>query len=211
MCHYNGMIDSTGTRFDFTVAEGMPDRITLRFAKSQTGECVDLAGSTWQFRALSISTGAAVEGLAAEHGSDTGELVLLLPCLIAGAYSYELFASADAGDVSRVVYGVFTAVRSEHGAKLVQAAHRAVTRMLDVTVPAVYGAKLELRWVSSSVAEEAAARAQGAVGSAAGEADRAKDEADRAAGEAARTVLSVCAGLLCKPRALFGWAASLGS
>lgn len=180
------MFDFTGTRFDFTVAEGMPDRVTLRFSESRTAEMVNLTGSTWQFRAVNAGSAASVAGLSVEHGAGTGELVLLIPVLTAGEYRYELFATDAAGDVNRVLYGVFTAITSEHGAKLVKADYTAVSRTLDVVVPVVYGAKLELRWVSCSVAEAAAATAVGAIDAAQQEADRAKQEADRAAGEADR-------------------------
>lgn len=180
------MFDFTGTKFDFSVTEGLAERMVLRFGKSGTAEKLDLSGATWQFRARNAGSGDEVDGLSVEHGAETGELVLMIPGLTAGEYGYELFATDSTGGINRVCYGVFTAITSAHGSLMVQAARKESARTLDVFVPAVNGAKLELRWTSCSVAETAAAQAIGIVAGARDEADRAKLEADRAAREADR-------------------------
>ena len=179
------MFDNTGSRYHFSVAAGVADRVLLVFSVADSDDRVDLSDSTWQFR-LADASGSEVAGCSVEHGEAAGELVLMLPALGAGAYGYELFSTDAAGEMARVCYGTLTAMTSDFAQSLVQAAASQVTRVLNVIVPRVNAARLELRWRSCSAAEAAAAEAAAVVGNASAAADEARQEADRARTEADR-------------------------
>lgn len=152
------MFDSTGTRFDFSVCADIRDAAVLRFSQ-HTGDAIDINGMTFSFLATP-KNGVSSQSLPLEYGVSPGELLLTIPALTAGEYSYELFTTSDTGDTQRIIYGVLTAISSEHAASLTTAASDASLRTLVITVPNIQQSAFSLRWLASSVAQNAAAEAQ---------------------------------------------------
>jgi len=152
-----GMNDSTGTRFNFTVAAGLPELMELEFRLTGDGGLMDLSGATWE--AYYVLRGADGVGgrlsLSVEHGG-RGELVLHVPGLADGEYDYAVYATDDAGGVRCVLYGVLTAVGREFGVSVGALGER---RRLLVNVAAEEGVAAVLSWQGCSVAQLAAVRA----------------------------------------------------
>lgn len=150
------MFDSTGTRFDFTVTAGIEEVICI--AISQEVETLSVAGATWQARWTRADGTTGTIGC--QHGGDDNEVLLTVPAMDGGIYSWELMATDDNGEVMRVLYGSFTAVTSTAAEELVADAKSSTLRTVDVLVPAAVGAPMELRWRASSAAAAAAEAAQ---------------------------------------------------
>lgn len=172
------MFDATGVRFDFTVTEGIAEVISLCFRNAGDAGAVDLSGATFSAKGTSRASGESV-ALGVEHGVETGCLLLSVPALDAGAVDYEIFAVDDEGGAERVLWGGLTAVTSRHAEALVHDARKMPQRTLVLTAPRQVSSHWELRWAASSVAEQAAQRAEQAASELDGAMEEVRDAAQK--------------------------------
>ncbi len=150
------MFDFTGTRFDLSVPEGLPEIYELAFSL-ENGAAFDLSGVS--FKAVALCEGASTE-LTVEAGAQVGSLLLSIPALDAAIYEYELHSVSESLEVKRLIYGRITAISTLQADELMESLESSSLRTLAVQVPLAVGAPLQVMWRGSSVAGSYAKEAQ---------------------------------------------------
>ncbi len=174
---YNGgMFDFTGTRFDLSVPEGLPEIYVLAFSLENGAE-FDLSGVS--FKAVAVCEGASTE-LTVEAGAQVGSLLLSIPALDASIYEYEIHAVSESLEVKRLIYGRITAISTLQADELMESLESSSLRTLSVQVPLAVGAPLLVMWRGSSVAGNYAKEAQFWAGKAQESAESVGDIIERA-------------------------------
>lgn len=188
-----------GIQRDFTVPCGVRADVGIR-VKRADGSPAAVSRATWR---LGIwRDGAEAEAtrfgelLPAPDGAGEGDLFWRFPALEVGMWRYELVASGNDGEVSRVFYGVIGSAEASDIVADGDVVGVHGWRMLEVLLPVDAGGKVEAHWLSGDyvlalceVARGYAERAEAVEA----ELDAAVDEATRRAESAAARAESAAA------------------
>lgn len=165
------MFDTAGSRLSFTVTGGIAETFRVSFWVGTREH--DVTGATFS-AALFEAHGAEhrqVAVIPVQHDERTNAVLLSVPPLDAGHYLWELRATDAAGEETRLLYGVLTALSTGDVLEKIQAADASELRELAVQQAGGTAAALVLRWQACSAAAlqaaEAARHAEAAARSAA--------------------------------------------
>lgn len=183
--------DFLGACLNLTQLAGSQSTYRLEFV-NDSEEAIDLSGATFSGTVTASSAGSVYPlGVAASLAA-TNILGLSFPDLALGNYHWELMATDDSGDSRRIVYGQLLVISTSLA---LSNDGGGVYKTLQVREPAGEARSLQLRWLSSSLAqlsaEEAAAAAKEASTALDGKLDAAVEavsEARRAASAASKTL-----------------------
>lgn len=152
----SAMVDSTGTRFHFSVAAGVAEVVELEFHLSGGAEVVDFTDAVLECEVRS-RVYEDVVSVPVEHGTAKGLVLLNVPKLAASGYDYTLVARSESGEERVLLYGVLSAL--DLGAVGDVEAGTGERRRLCCVMPEEEGLPLEVSWKASSIAKLAAAEA----------------------------------------------------
>ncbi len=173
------MFDTAGSRLSFTVAGGLAETFRVSFWVGTREH--DVTGATFS-AALFEAHGAGhrqVAVLPVQHDERRNAVLVSVPPLVAGHYLWELRAVDPAGEESRLLYGVLTALSADDVSGKIAAADASELRELAVQQAGGSADALVLRWQSCSAAARQAAEAARC-------AERAQEAAGRAEAAAGR-------------------------
>lgn len=170
------MLNFLGTTENFAVIENIPYSMTWKFFDAWTGEPIPLDGVTFSGRIFVGENGRELE-LDIAKGEESHLLVVGCSGLPEGRWPYEVFCVSDEGLRERMLSGCIGVIGSLE-AKTVLDARPTADRTLSVRLPGDTARALKLEWLSSSLAQTAAASAWNAWEKTKETADR-LEEADR--------------------------------
>lgn len=153
------MFDTAGSRLSFTVAGGLAETFRVSFWVG-TRE-LDVTGATFS-AALFEAHGSEhrqVAVLPVQHDERRNAVLVSVPPLVAGHYLWEMRAVDSAGEESRLLYGVLTALSADDVLGKVAAADASELRELAVQQAGGSADALVLRWQACSAAARQAAEA----------------------------------------------------
>lgn len=148
------MLNFLGATASFSLVAGLPWTATLRFFDEVSGEADELTGVT--FRGWVDAKGTRYELRCVRTEGVRNEVVLEVPALPEGRWPFEVSATAETGEVTRLLYGHCTAVGQEY--KDDGTAYDG--RTLDVLLPGDAQRRLRLEWRASTMAQLAAQEAK---------------------------------------------------
>ncbi|XBD73294.1 hypothetical protein ABFY27_10350 [Akkermansia massiliensis] len=170
------MLNFLGTTENFAVIENIPYSMTWKFFDAWTGEPIPLDGVTFSGRIFVGENGRELE-LDIAKGEESHLLVVGCSGLPEGRWPYEVFCVSDEGLRERMLSGCIGVIGSLE-AKTVLDARPTADRTLSVRLPGDTARALKLEWLSSSLAQTAAASAWNAWEKTKETADK-LEEADR--------------------------------
>ena len=151
------MVDSTGTRFHFSVAAGVAEVVELEFHLSGGAGLADFTDAVLECEVRS-RVYEDVVSVPVEHWDGGSVLLLHVPKLAASGYDYTLVARSESGEERVLLYGVLSALDIGRAVKDVGVG-TGERRRLCCVMPEEEGLPLEISWKASSIAKVAAAEA----------------------------------------------------
>lgn len=148
---------SIGTRFNFSVGAGCVERFRLLLGEAGMDDVLNVATATFVFEYA--VRGAQGTQVVLQHGAAAGELLLEVPALESGEYEYRVRYTSSLGEGGVLFFGTLTAMSQGEFARLEEAVEECYERTLQVSIGSDEAAAVELKWMASSVASQAAMNA----------------------------------------------------
>ena len=148
---------SIGTRFNFSVGAGCVERFRLLLGEAGMNDVLNVATATFVFEYA--VRGAQGTQVVLQHGAAAGELQLEVPALASGEYEYRVRYTSSLGEGGVLFFGTLTAMSQGEFARLEEAVEECYERTLQVSIGSDEAAAVELKWMASSVASQAAMNA----------------------------------------------------
>lgn len=171
------MLNFLGVTENFAVIENVPYSMTWLFSDAWTGEKISLDGVTFSGK-IFVGENREIVEMDISKGEEAHTLVVGCTSLPEGRWPYEIFCISDEGLKEKMLSGCIGVIGSLE-AKTVLDNRPTADRTLSVRLPGDTARALKLEWLSSSLAQAAAASAWDAWEKTKGTVEKLSDAEDR--------------------------------
>ena len=171
------MLNFLGVTENFAVIENVPYSMTWLFSDAWTGEKISLDGVTFSGK-IFVGENREIVEMDISKGEEAHTLVVGCTGLPEGRWPYEIFCISDEGLKEKMLSGCIGVIGSLE-AKTVLDNRPTADRTLSVRLPGDTARALKLEWLSSSLAQAAAASAWDAWEKTKGTVEKLSDAEDR--------------------------------